>query len=258
MHRGPVSSNISLKSSPRDIIKVLTEDNPGVTSVTLGDILPSQARLDDELKALRSDPAHPSLAINHPLVPPSSMFDPAKGSGCSTDIYGFTSYARAVSALLSVFVEDRHAAKTSIWALRHLLVLSFYADELMQMSSSPSPVFSDRISKNVLVDLITQVRQLTAYMLVVPSEGKWHANVVSAVSDDRSKVEGELAKFVVELVSAAMRTGSYRDSAVLLAALQYIVGDADKGEADLWMGLARKIEKSGKCFPCEYLALPLC
>ena len=78
MHRGPVSSNISLKSSPRDIIKVLTEDNPGVTSVAFGDILPSQARLDDELKALRSDPAHPSLAINHPLVPPSSMFDPAK------------------------------------------------------------------------------------------------------------------------------------------------------------------------------------
>ncbi len=107
--------------------------------------------LDD----LSSDPIHPALAVLDPLIPPGEYaeIDPP-----ACDSHGFSPYARLVSMLLFVFLEDRQCARRNTWALRHLLALSLYADDYSAYPTGSSPVFR----KEALMDLEGADRQVAA------------------------------------------------------------------------------------------------
>ncbi|KAI0056618.1 hypothetical protein BV25DRAFT_1995499 [Artomyces pyxidatus] len=234
----------TIRPSPQDILQTTADGSLGLFVDNLDDILPSRAHLDGMLARLRADPAHPSMAILQQLTPPSSSFDGAKGFACECDQSGLSAYARAVIALLSAYTDNRQTAKANPWALRHFIALALYADELLHLPALPSPVFSRSVSSATLTDIGLRVQQLAMYMLLIPSDPKWHSRVVTAALDGKpdAGLDGT-ARFVSNLIKVAQVEDTYLDSQILYIVLQHLLGDANKEEGDHWMTLARKLEK---------------
>ncbi|KAA1476143.1 hypothetical protein DENSPDRAFT_874439 [Dentipellis sp. KUC8613] len=238
-------TDITLLPGPREILAFATEQHTFVPPNALDSILPDPEWLQSTLSGLRSDPAHSSLAITLPLVPPADAFEPAAGEGCPADRSGLGAYTRGVAALLYAFIDDRQRARANMPALTHLIALALYAEEFLQVPARPSPALSSAVAKALLHDVIAKVEQLTAYLVVVPSEGNWHANVVkTALGELKNGPKDETAVFLNSLIKDAQKEDGYLHSQIVFRVLQHVLGDATREEGDQWMLLVRKLEKS--------------
>lgn len=219
-------------------------------------MIPTSAQLDAKLSGLRSTPTHPSLAITQPLVPPPSSFPSTltQSTDISFDSYGFSSYARLVSALLYTFTSDLHLAKGNVWALKHFIALASFAEEYLHLPHMESDVFRVGIDKGILEGLIERAKMMEAYLLVLPVDvvgQSWHAKVVKSVLpvtegkvNGGSKMDG-VEELIVSLVEDAKREDTYRTSRILAEVLKHILVDASRDETEQWMTLARKLERLG-------------
>ena len=219
--------------------------------------------LDD----LSPDAIEPSIAVLDPLIPPQSHPKTVK-SKQETDRRGFSPYARIVNALLQVSIEDRRLAKRTLWALRHFLALSVYAQDLRNVpstsskcdSNSYSPVFDHEIVMlSALRDILSRVKQVSVYLLGSAvgqdDDGSWRKEVVGKLLKDTSasgKIDtskegmGQAQQFLWDVVAYAKEQDGLRDARVLKIVLESVFSDGvDVREADLWIQLARKLEKTG-------------
>lgn len=271
---------------------MLSRSPPGIHVDLLHDIFPSATQLDLMLDDLSPDAIDPSIAILDPLIPPFTLqphSKTAKGKQ-ETDRRGFATYARIVNALLQVFIEDRQLAKRALWILRHFLALSVYAQDLRNvpsptfsssaLSSSSkhdpnnySPVFDHNIvAISALRDVVSRVKQVTVYLLgsAVGQDdgGLWRKVVLENLLKDgptSGKIESpkqgmnQVQQFLWDVIAYAKEQDRLRDTRVLKIVLESVFSDAvDVGEADLWIQLSRKLEKTGTesflffFFECEY------
>lgn len=233
---------------PREIFGIL----PALSSAQelkisiLDDIFPSSKALDSMLRRLSHDPINPSIAAIDPLIPPNAC-SPAHGPQC-TDSRGFSTYARIVEALLRVFLEDRKLAKQNLWALRHFIVLSIFASDYQMVPAETSPLFESK-ALTELGDLVSRVQQITAYLILgslqVAQDG-WRRSVMKRVGAVNHISNGtQLEDFVVEVLDTAAGSDEILDTRVLEAVLRAILEDIGKEEAEQWVGLAWKLEKTG-------------
>jgi E3 ubiquitin-protein ligase listerin len=210
------------------------------------DIFPSPDEVNQMLRVMPSDPIHSSLAVLDPLLPPPSVY---RHAPISTQIYdnrGYSAYARLVCALLQVSIEDRQAARRNFWALRHFLALSIYADDLLQIPTASSAAFQQNTSGNDLHNIITTVHQITTYLLTSPMNRELHLKVITAVCEDRSDVSlGGLGGFLADFIASSKHDDNVMDSRILRRILQPVLSDVSMYEADQWMILARRLEKTG-------------
>ena len=230
--------------------------------------------LDD----LPPDAIDPSIAILDPLIPPFTFQPHSKTtkSKQETDRRGFATYARIVNALLQVFIEDRQLAKRALWVLRHFLALSLYALDLRNVpstisssalsssskhdSNNYSPAFDhDVVMISALRDIVSRVKQVSVYLLgsAVGQDdgGSWRKIVLGKLLKDaptRGKIESlnqgmnQVQQFLWDVIVYAKEQDKLRDTRVLKIVLDSIFSDVvDVGEADLWIQLARKLEKTG-------------
>lgn len=197
------------------------------------------------LNNLPSDPIHSSLAVLDPHLPPPSVF---KNSGTPEKHYdslGYSSYVRIVSVLLQFLVEDRQAARQNLWALRHLLALSIYADDFLKIPTAPSVVFQPHVPKNLL-EMIIKIQQITTYLLTSSTDDRFHLAVIAAASVNQPDASsGDLGRMLVELITFASADDNIRDSRILRRVLQHLFSDVSKESADQWMVLAKRLEKAG-------------
>lgn len=164
--------------------------------------LPTVEELDSMLASLMSGiSAHPSMGVLEPIVPPPTAYPyslPVKVSSSLSmdasedefgdidvsgyDRYGYSAYARAVCALVSVFAQDRAIAKSreGVEFLRHFGALEVCAwDGICAPSTlgggetAVQKVFGERvpIAEGVgevlgLAELITRIEQVTTYVLL--------------------------------------------------------------------------------------------
>ncbi|KAF8198654.1 hypothetical protein BJ912DRAFT_1055525 [Pholiota molesta] len=196
--------------------------------------------LNKLLDALSSDALDPSLAILDPLIPPYPSPNSRRKvqTPTSTDRRGFSVYAREVNALLQAFVEDRQLAKRNVWALRHFFALSLYAQDLQNVpsASSRSPVFDDKVTPAALASIVAKSKQVSVYLLNS-----------SAAKDDESWRQGltQLQTFLFDVVTYAKDGDGIRDARVLKTVLDSLLQDGiEVSEADLWVQLARKYERT--------------
>jgi E3 ubiquitin-protein ligase listerin len=232
--------------SPVDILTMVEKDPAGLKIDVLKDILPSQSKVDDMLNDLPSDVVHPSLAVLDPLIPPSSAF---KGRGAfphTYDSHGYSSYTRIVVALLQAFHADRKLAKENIWALRHFLALELFASDFMHIPSARNPMFGQHTLQSNISELISKCGQIATYLLTSPVEDGWHLKVVDSIlKGDSSQCKDTLGVFIVNLVGQSKSQDSILHGRILRKALQHVVSNADKQDAEQWMLLARNIERAG-------------
>ncbi|KAF8434511.1 hypothetical protein L210DRAFT_3763021 [Boletus edulis BED1] len=225
------------ETRPEYIIQCITPSPPGIRIDPLSDILPSHEEFDTMLdsSSLPSSTTSPSLALLDPTLPTSS--DTPTPSLISRK------YARTVSALLAHLTASRTVARSNLWALRHILVLGFYANEYLRVEDSLA-MFD--VTRDHLVDILEKVKSLTTYLLGRVEDGV-HAKVVNMLmsKDGVAALEdGSLASFVISVTRRAKDTDSVRATAVLGIVLQHLFSDATKDDADLWLALARKLERT--------------
>ncbi|KAH0834818.1 hypothetical protein J3R83DRAFT_10427 [Lanmaoa asiatica] len=231
---------------PEYIIRCITPSPPGICIDPLTDILPSHEQFDTMLdsSSLPSSTTSPSLALFDSILPTSSNTPTPPNSTCRK-------YARAVSALLAHLTASRTVARKNLWALRHILVLGFYANEYLRMGDiRDGPVTFD-ITRDYLEDVVEKAKSLTTYLLGRVEDGI-HAKVVNALMSKDGAValkDGSLASFVVAVARRAKEKDRVRDTAVLGIVLQHLFSDATKDDADLWLALARRLEKPGQPMP---------
>ncbi|KAJ7056206.1 hypothetical protein C8F01DRAFT_377750 [Mycena amicta] len=229
--------------SPEDVLDALKEDTLGRPLNIIPDIFPSKAELDAILETLSPDAASPSLAVLDPDLPPSTSRK-VQTATASFDERGYSAYARIVSALLQAMVDDRPAAKENVWALRHVLSLALYAEDVIAVPTAASAVFDASSLVLELPALVTKAQQLVTYILTSGTDDGWRTSVLSAVTNDKPLVGGSaVALLLVDIVACARQTDASRDCRVLGSVLRHVLQDADKAEADLWLAFARKIEK---------------
>jgi hypothetical protein len=236
------------KGSPLDILRATAIGGIEELLSGLDDLLPTSRLLDDLLCNLRLDPAIPSLAIIHPLIPPPSSFAVAEGPDCEADQQGLGVYARGVMALLYSYTENRDLARINFWAFRHFLALAIYAEELLEVPSLPNPAFSRVVAKDVLQDIVIKVQQLTTYILTTAvADDNWHVDVVtSLLNGKRSSSSGGLSAFTIDLIERAQREEDSLHTRILYTVLQHVLRDTSGEEADQWLLLARRLERNGK------------
>ena len=232
--------------SPGHIIQLLSEGRPIPDIDILHDILPTPCEVNKMLNSLPSDPIDPSLAVIDPLLPPpSAYYDNGTVPGQLFDDRGFSTYARIVSGVLQVLVADRQAAKRNLWALRHFLALSIYAEDLLSIPAAISPAFQHTSESN-LRDIVTKVHQITTYLLTSPMDNRFHLNIIAAVSGDNPELAPDsIGAFLVDLVKNWKERDGIRESRILRRVLQPLLSNVNKGEADQWIGLAKMLEKTG-------------
>src|ERR1700722_1594156 len=234
---------------PEDILQMISVGCPGFDVDLFRDIFPYRDDMDASLDNLCPDPISPSLAVLEPLIPPISMFKKKSITNPECDDRGYSSYARVVSGLLHVFLQDRQAAKDNMWALRHFLALALYAGDFQNVSSAQSPVFDQRALGAGLDALISKVQQVAIYLLTSSADDGWRSTLLSAVMQDKSINASDcLAHFLAGLIRYAADSETSRESRILHHVLQHILDKADKDEADRWVLLARKLEKTGLSF----------
>jgi E3 ubiquitin-protein ligase listerin len=208
-------------------------------------MFPTSRYLDDLLCNLRLEPATPSLAILHPLIPPPSSFDVAEGPDCEADEQGLGVYARGVVALLYSYTENRDLARANLWAFRHFLALAIYAEELLEVPALPNPAFSRTAAKDVLQDIVVKAQQLTAYLLTVAAtDDSWHVDAVTSLLSGKRSSLDDLAAFIVDLIRHAQDEDDSLQTRILYTVLQHVLRDASGEETDQWLLLARRLERS--------------
>jgi len=216
------------------------------------DLVPPRDKLDSMLSVFPTEPADASISLRSPLLPLSCLEDPPQAAEENYDLDGYSSYARIISLLLDVFLEDRIVAKIYPWALRHFIALAIYAEEVPDLSSSSSIVFDAKIvSSSALQQLTHKVRQVTTYVLSDVGDGQsWHQKVTAACMDAKAQHDiGEIGEFVTSLLRTVVSNDNPRDARILHMILQHVLSHTSKREGDLWMGVCRKIETKGEqCF----------
>lgn len=236
---------------------MVSEKPPGLQLDLLPNLFPDAAELDSMLNALPSDATDPSIAILDPLIPPASTSrSKASQNSKTTDYRGFSSYARIVSGLLQILAEERQLAKKSLWVLRHIITLSMYARDLSNVPSvsSRSPVFNETVTSASLLRIIGKAKQLSVY-LFNSAEGKDDSagrRVVldrllnESTSKDPREGLNQLQTLLFNAVSYAKQADTTRDARVLKLVLDPLLADGiEVAEADLWIQLGRKLERSG-------------
>lgn len=229
--------------SPERILDCFTQ-NLGFEVDLIHDVFPTRANLDDMLAELPSDPIDSSLGVLDPLLAYSSLVSQSHPPPC--DARGFSTYGRAVFAVLLAFTGNRQLARHNLWALRHLLALAIYADDVTQVSLGVSPLFG-MVSPSELEEIVNGVQQMTTYLLGSATDEGFHERVIAALSDGKKDVADGLEAFLVEVVEKSKIEEGARGCRVLFRVLHHFLANASKEEADYWLAFARKLDKTGTC-----------
>lgn len=214
------------------------------------------------LEEFSPEPNDPSLAVLNDSLPttpqPSSRNKVKKPT--FADRHGFAPYARVVNGLAQAFLEDRQLAKRHLWAFRHLLALSIYAQDLMNVPSSyeyTSPLFDGKISVTRLEEVVRRVKQVSVYLCNSlnssgsSADGVWRYGVVERflqADGGRNAYTGlsESQAFLFDILWHAKKKDTVRDARILKTVLGSLLADGvGESEADLWLQLARRLDKAG-------------
>ena len=197
--------------------------------------------LDD----LSPDPIHPCLAILEPIVHTESSFESQPETSSLFDDRGYSAYARVVEGLTHAFAQDRRTAKDNMWALRHLLALSLYASDLVHIPWAPNPAFDQQVPRAQLNDLLSKIQQVSTYLLTSSADDGWRSKVITSILNNRPFGGSDgLVGFLTDSITMAKDIDNVREARILCRILQRVLDEADKDEADQWVMLARKMEKT--------------
>jgi hypothetical protein len=226
---------------------------PGIRAEVVAEIFPSAAELNEMLATIPADAIDPSMGVIEPLIPPGSPENKLVSITGGTDKRGFSSYARIVDAQLRLFTQDRTHAKHNLWALRHFIILSVYARDFQSVPAPvcQSSVFADTGALAGVGEVFGRVDQMTAYLLLSSNDEQWRIKVLDAFLNGTKELVG-LSAFLMDVICYAKEDDGVRDTRVLSVVLDRILDDIDVEEADMWIQLARKMERLG-----EYDPLPL-
>ncbi len=225
---------------------MLSEVAPDLETDVIKDILPQQAELDVMLDRLPPYPADASLAVVDPLVLPGDWSEAAESEQPENHFAGYSAYTRATTSMLVHFLNDRLSAKANVWALRHLLALSLFAQELLHISSAQSPAFSSQVDRADLEHIVAQIRRLTTYLLSHTGNEGWLSQVADNLVKGKIQPNADGVEHLLHaLIRSPKNEDNVRESRILHIILQHLLASASKSDADQFVQLARTIERKG-------------
>ncbi|KAL5521576.1 hypothetical protein ACEPAF_2324 [Sanghuangporus sanghuang] len=239
--------DVHSRVSPEAVLQIIAEGHAGTSIDLLQDLFPSQEVLEDRLRDLPSNPIDAALAIVDPLIPPPSLWhdDTIEHSDQPSDRTGMFEYSRIVNALLVAATDNRDLVRQNIWLLRHFLILTLAASERQMVPSAISGYFSHDVAPDVLQEIATRAKALTAFLLSETYDEEWHTEIVRTfvTGKDRLAWNRDPFSFVVDLLKLATKDNGLRESRVLYMVLRHLLNGAVTSGAEQWMTLARRIEK---------------
>ncbi|KAL5514390.1 hypothetical protein ACEPAG_2478 [Sanghuangporus baumii] len=239
--------DVHSRVSPEAVLQIITEGHAGTSIDLLQDLFPSQEMLEDRLQNLPSNPIDATLAIVDPLIPPPSLWhdDVIEHLDQPSDRTGMFEYSRIVNALLVAATDNRDLVRQNIWLLRHFLILTLAATEKQMVPSAVSGYFSQDVAPDVLQEIATRTKSLTAFLLSETYDEEWHTEIVRTfvTGKDRLAWNRDPSSFVVDLLKLATKDNGLRESRVLYMVLRHLLNGAVTNDAEQWMTLTRRIEK---------------
>lgn len=249
---------------PENILAALAEPSIAPYIDLFEDIFPSRVTLEQMLSVLPPDPISSSLGVMDPLIPPASQFfaalaekkkKPTKKRAPEPpqpafDAHGYSSYARAIIAMLQVFLDDRQVAKNNTWALRHFIAFSLYAEDYLNVPHAKSAVFHPAaLGGTSLLDMISRIKHIATYILTSAVQEGWKTEVLRALIEDTSThYYDPLSLFLVDIIQDCDLHDYINEARLLRRVLQHILDDADIWEADKWIEFAKFQDKRGKLY----------
>ena len=147
--------------------------------------------------------------------------------------------------MLQILAENRHLARHNIWALRHMFALYIYAEDFLNVPSATSFVFGPNTSKSYLRETMVKIQQVTTYLLTTSLEDSFHPRVIKSAAAGQTSSSAGIDGLLVNLIFHSAEHDNIRDARVLRRTLQYLFSSVTREEADQWMAVVRKFEKSG-------------
>ncbi|KAF5340217.1 hypothetical protein D9611_007972 [Ephemerocybe angulata] len=262
-------------------------DHPEFSADTMMDFMPTVQELDTLLSLLLPGlNADPSMGVLEPLVPPptaypystpvmiSSSLAPLSAGNeylgvdiSGYDRYGYSAYARGVTALATVFSRDRACAKSweGVEFMRHLGVVEVCAwdgicvPSTLGSEETVQKVFGELVpvgegDREVLslAEVITKIEQVMTYvLLVVGGREPWKRYVLDSLALASLKAPSAGANATsavgfggVEGMGGVKKTVHATMNVLSNMALDWI-GRAVQGEMDMKAGVAPAVEGWG-------------
>ncbi|KAJ3986996.1 hypothetical protein F5890DRAFT_1406039 [Lentinula detonsa] len=294
-----INARCIYRCSPEDIVAVFyvlrdsitAQASKGYSNATLSmmnpveSLLPSQTSFDASLDQLNGAPISRSLGVVDELAGVASVFGSATATSNPDHTHG---YARYALALLQIVSDDLRLARgllatssSSWWVLRHLLVLSVYAEEVVMVPSAHerNPLFHLGMNQPGRVrrcrEIIAKVHQIVAYVFasVDSTEGvrEWRkdlCHILPASTDTFMPTLPSVGSLLLSSIRFAAKTDSYRDCCVLGEVLSRVfqagfgsvsTDGISEEELNLWLNYARKMSefKKGESAPAPLTGITI-
>ncbi|KAJ8701215.1 hypothetical protein PTI98_000028 [Pleurotus ostreatus] len=236
------------RPSYEHILAAIKAGIPGMSIDFMRDAAPSRVELDAQLDQLEANPPHASLAVIDPLVPPESSFEAADADARAPAATA-RSYAAIVSAILKHHLDNPRLLShhTHLWTIRHFVALSIYASDLLGIpyAASKSGVFGGgAAASGVLAEVVRDVEAAMKVIFENDEPRGWRRLVLEAVQANKVDTLDGLPRFVAEMITLSTEKETIRESRALHRVLQRVLDDGiSSEEVDLWVGVARKLEK---------------
>lgn len=227
---------------------------PGLSSYSVvSAVIPAPGEFDKMfLKAAVGQPKI-TLSLIDPLVPQSEVEERSVSPSDQVyDLFGLTSFARCVSALIYIFESDRSLARLNTWVLPHLILLAILAEDQRVQPESSATAFSPSTSEETLAELAqSAVRIATSILSSLAGElpNGWHANTVSALQkgqapQDSNDLAAVLAKVYAQALEHDLADVARTFSKLLSGVLNFSSAEASDGER--WLKLGQSIQDKGE------------
>ncbi|EIW76996.1 hypothetical protein CONPUDRAFT_157270 [Coniophora puteana RWD-64-598 SS2] len=257
------------RARPEDVLALAASRPPGLALDVLDDLFPSRSELEGMLASLPAHAADPSIALLEPAILPPGPYSesgepPSPTQGASVDNRGYGPYARVVSALLTHALDDRRRiANEETWVLPHALRLSVLVQDFIRVpGAGGGTVFGPEALYSDVELLVARAQTLATYVFAMAAsadsdegDGVRHVLITKAClppaagasaskGASASATLSAVEQMLVDVVECAKAKDEVRESRVLYALLQHLFADADTSDAEHWLLLARRLEKT--------------
>ncbi|KAI5475113.1 ubiquitin-protein ligase E3 [Pseudohyphozyma bogoriensis] len=241
-------SPIDVVTSAAKLLATLPSSSP----LSITDLLPpspTYARLFESIRLSRPSPA---LSVLTPLISQTPIDEDVIASLTASDVFGFSSYGRAVLAVLEVAGRDQRWLRRNLWVLPHVLLLGDVARDELAIAGSTTGVFGKEASEELLAKVVASADGLASYLLSATANelaDGWHQ---TAVAHLRQKAPGEPADGLIAVLDELARKGREEDAVyarrafttILQAALRYSEGSVV--DAERWLAWGQSLAEGSE------------
>jgi hypothetical protein len=206
--------------------------------------------LDKTVNTLTRASVSSALGVLDPFLVADSI---ESESGTTVyDEWGFCSYTRCVSLVISWSSIHRRSLQRHPSLLRHVMLVARQASDLLALPNSVCPMFKNA-SPVLLQSIVREAEKLYIAFFNFDYDTAWHKSCASILFEQSIQSSDIWAQHLHICFHESLTSNTSQNAWVLYLTLKLIISEAPQEVSEIWLPIARKIaSKCAYIFPSLY------